>query len=205
MCSALQAQGIEILIATTNADGSENMPVALGEKIVYQDIATIFFPRQWSEALKYSRPLALWLEQNVKNFDLVHIHAVFSHACVAAAAACRKTEFPTSCALWARSTLGASNKRACRKRLFWHLGVKQMLTGAAAHSLHHRRRETLSGDRIGSVQRRSGSGRDRSEFINRQTGTNGRRRPFGEPNRRSAIALMSWPFRAFTRKRDSSC
>ena len=94
ICRALQAEGIEVLIATTNADGDGELPVALGEQIVYQDTPTIFFSRQWSEALKYSRPLALWLERNVNNFDLAHIHAVFSHACVAAARACRKNAAP---------------------------------------------------------------------------------------------------------------
>src|SRR5262249_60519848 len=74
ICRALQAQGAEVLIATTNADGSGELPIALGEKIIYQDAPTIFFPRQWSEALKYSRPLALWLERNINNFDLAHIH-----------------------------------------------------------------------------------------------------------------------------------
>lgn len=112
MCSALQTQGIEILIATTDADGNQKLPVALGEKTIYQDIATIFFTRQWSEAFKYSRPLAVWLERNVKNFDLVHIHAIFSHACVAPPLRAESAEFPTSCALWGRSIRGASNKRA---------------------------------------------------------------------------------------------
>jgi glycosyltransferase involved in cell wall biosynthesis len=131
MCSALQAQGIEILIATTNADGDQRLPVAVGEKVLYEDIPTIFFTRQWSEALKYSRPLAAWLERNVENFDIVHIHAVFSHACVAAAAACRKRGVP-----YIVRPLGALDpwslkQKTGRKRLFWHLGVKQMLTGAA--------------------------------------------------------------------------
>jgi glycosyltransferase involved in cell wall biosynthesis len=131
MCSALQAQGIEILIATTDADGDGRLPVTLGEKVIYQDIPTIFFTRQWSEALKYSRPLAEWLERNVKNFDLIHIHAVFSHACVAAARACQKHRVP-----YLVRPLGALDpwslkQKNVRKRLFWRLGVKQMLAGAA--------------------------------------------------------------------------
>lgn len=131
MCLALQAQGIEILIATTNADGDEKIPAPLGESIIYQDVATIFFDRQWSEALKYSRPLAKWLEHNVKNFDLTHIHAIFSHACVVAARACRKHRVP-----YLVRPLGALDpwslkQKNVRKRLFWHFGVKQMLAGAA--------------------------------------------------------------------------
>jgi len=132
MCRALQDRGIEVLIATTNADGSEELPVALGEKIVYQGAPTIFFPRQWSEALKYSRPLALWLEQNVKIFDFAHIHAVFSHACVAAARACRKNVVPYMVRPLGTLDPWSLKQKSVRKRLFWHLGVKRMLTGASA-------------------------------------------------------------------------
>jgi len=132
MCRALQDQGTEVLIATTDADGSGELPVALGEKIVYQGAPTIFFPRQWSEALKYSRPLALWLEQNVKNFDLAHIHAVFSHACVAAARACRKNIVPYLVRPLGTLDPWSLKQKSVRKRLFWHLGVKRMLTEAAA-------------------------------------------------------------------------
>jgi glycosyltransferase involved in cell wall biosynthesis len=132
MCRALQAQGVEVLIATTNADGSVELPVTLGEKIVYRDTPAIFFDRQWSEALKYSRPLALWLERNIKNFDLAHIHAVFSHACVSAARACGKNGVPYVVRPLGTLDPWSLKQKNVRKRLFWHLGVKQMLTGAAA-------------------------------------------------------------------------
>ena len=132
MCRALQDQGINILVATTNADGSKELPVTLGEKIVYQGVPTIFFARQWSEALKYSRPLALWLERNVMNFDLTHIHAVFSHSCVAAAGACRKNLVPYIVRPLGTLSPWCLKQKSVRKRLFWHLGVKQMLTQAAA-------------------------------------------------------------------------
>jgi glycosyltransferase involved in cell wall biosynthesis len=131
-CRALQDQGATVLIATTNADGSGELPVALGEEINYQGAPTIFFDRQWSEALKYSRPLALWLDRNVKNFDLAHIHAVFSHACVAAARACRKNGVPYLVRPLGTLDPWSLKQKSVRKRLFWHSGVKQMLSGAAA-------------------------------------------------------------------------
>lgn len=132
MCRALQAQGIEILIATTNADGKGELSVALGETVIYRGVGTIFFARQWSEALKYSRPLALWLEDNVQNFDLAHIHAVFSHACVAAASACRKRRVPYLVRPLGTLDPWSLKQKRARKRLFWHLGVNRMLSGAAA-------------------------------------------------------------------------
>ena len=112
MCRALQDRGIEVLIATTNADGERRASRRFGREDRLSGRANHFLPRQWSEALKYSRPLALWLEQNVKNFDLAHIHAVFSHACVAAARACRKNVVPYLVRPLGTLDLGVSNKRA---------------------------------------------------------------------------------------------
>lgn len=139
MCRALRVQGTEILIATTNADGEGELPVAVAQEIVYQDVPTIFFARQWSEALKYSRPLALWLDSNVGKFDLAHIHAVFSHACVSAADACRKRRVPYIVRPLGTLDPWSLKRKNIRKRIFWHLGVKQLLRGAAA--IHYTTRE----------------------------------------------------------------
>ncbi len=132
MCRALQAQGIDLLIATTNADGDAELPVVLSETVVYQDVPTIFFARQFSEALKYSRPLAEWLDQHVCDFDVVHIHAVYSHACIAAARACQKHGVPYIVRPLGTLDPWSLKQKRFRKQLFWHLGVKQMLRRAAA-------------------------------------------------------------------------
>src|SRR4051794_2864178 len=94
MCRALRKQGTDVLIATTDADGPSRLAVELGRTIDFQGVPTIFFARQWSERFSYSRPLARWLDRQVANFDAVHIHAVFSHACIAAARACRRHLVP---------------------------------------------------------------------------------------------------------------
>src|SRR5207248_476169 len=94
MCRALQERGIEPLIATTDADGAGRLPVELGHPLVYKGVLAVFFSRQWSEAFKYSHSLARWVGENVRGFDVVHIHAVFSHACLAAAKACCRHNVP---------------------------------------------------------------------------------------------------------------
>lgn len=132
MCSALQSQGVDPLIVTTNADGDKELPVALATQVNYQNVPTIFFARQFSEALKYSRPLAEWLDCHVTGFDLVHIHAVFSHACIAAARECRKHQVPYIVRPLGTLDPWSLKQKQFRKQLFWHLGVKQMLHQAAA-------------------------------------------------------------------------
>src|SRR5262245_44733825 len=94
MCRALQERGTEPLIACTDADGTGRLPVELGQPLVYKGVRAVFFSRQWSEAFKYSHPLSHWVSEHVQGFDVVHIHAVFSHACMAAAKACHQHSVP---------------------------------------------------------------------------------------------------------------
>ena len=94
MSRALIEAGVEVLVATTDADGAGQLAVPLAEITDYQGVPTIFFRRQWSEAFKYSQPLAQWLQKHAGEFDVIHIHAVFSHACLAAGRAARKWRVP---------------------------------------------------------------------------------------------------------------
>lgn len=132
MCRALRARGCETLIATTDADGrGRRLPVELGGEVEYEGVPTVFFPRQLSEAFKLSLPLARWLDANVGSFDAVHIHAVFSHACLAAARACRARGVP-----YIVRPLGTLNpwglsRKTFRKRVMWRLSAGRMMRGAA--------------------------------------------------------------------------
>lgn len=132
MGRALQQQGVEVLIATTDADGPGRLSVLLGRVTEYQGVPTIFFPRQWSEAFKFSYPLARWLRRHVADFDVVHIHAVFSHSSLAAAAACRRAGVPYVLRPLGSLDPWALGRKRLLKRVLWHLGVKQMIRGAAA-------------------------------------------------------------------------
>lgn len=132
MCRTLQGQGIEPIIATTDADNDSRLPVELEKHLSYKGVSTIFFSRQWSEAFKYSWPLACWLESNVKRYDVVHIHSVFSHSSLAAARACRRYEVPYVVRPLGTLDPWCMKQKGMRKRLIWHLAVKKMMHGAAA-------------------------------------------------------------------------
>jgi glycosyltransferase involved in cell wall biosynthesis len=132
MCRALRSKGVELLIATTDADGPNRLPVETGARTEYQGISTIFFSRQLSEAFKYSNPLACWLDENVDSFDLVHIHAVFSHSSIAAARACDRKNIP-----YIVRPLGSLDPWSLRQKRFakgilWRMGVQRMLDHASA-------------------------------------------------------------------------
>jgi glycosyltransferase involved in cell wall biosynthesis len=132
MGRALAHQRVDVLIATTDADGPGRLPVEPEAPQSWQGVPTIFFPRQWSEGFKYSRPLARWLGQHVLDFQVVHIHAVFSHACLAAAHACRLSRIPYVVRPLGTLDPWSLRQKPVRKRLLWHFGASQMLREAAA-------------------------------------------------------------------------
>jgi glycosyltransferase involved in cell wall biosynthesis len=133
---------LEVLVATTDADGPERLPVPLGRTIEYRDVPAIFFRRQWSEAFKYSRPLAMWLKQSVGQFDVVHIHAVFSHASVAAAAAARNSRVPYVVRPLGSLNPWALSHKPWRKSILLHAGAGRMLHQAQAiHYTSHAERD----------------------------------------------------------------
>jgi len=149
MGRALRAQGVRVLIATTDADGPQRLGVQNGVEMNWQGVQAMFFERQWSEAFKYSRPLAAWLEQHVPDFDVVHIHAVFSHACLAAAYACRKAHVPYIVRPLGSLDPWSLGQKRLRKQLLWHTGVKRMLCCASAIHYTTRSEQRLAEGTLG--------------------------------------------------------
>ncbi|HET6267328.1 MAG TPA: glycosyltransferase [Acidobacteriota bacterium] len=129
---ALSAKNVECLIASTDANGQNRLPVVHETTLQYDSVPAIFFRRDWTQSFKYSRDLSRWLQSHVRDFDVVHIHAIFSHSSLAAAQACRRHKVPYilrpigSLAPWSMS------HHRLRKRILWNLGVSSMIAGASA-------------------------------------------------------------------------
>lgn len=92
-CRALQARGLRVTLATTNADGEGTLPVKTETATEYEGIDARFFERH-GEAFKYSSALATWLRRSIREFDVVHVHAVFSHPSLAAGRVSRGAGVP---------------------------------------------------------------------------------------------------------------
>jgi len=132
MCRALHNRGVEVVLASTGADSKGVSEFNYGRKKTDKGLPVILFPKQLGASFKYSRPFSIWLQANVSGFDLVHIHAVFNHACVAAARACRKQGLPYVVRPLGTLDPWSMKQKSFRKRVFWHAGIKKMLRGAAA-------------------------------------------------------------------------
>ena len=132
MCAALQAKGISVDVASTDAGLDQASGLELERFITYKSLPLILFPKQLADSFKYSRPFSSWLNDNVKHYDLVHIHAVFNHSCIAAARACRKNGVPYIVRPLGTLDPWSMSQKSFRKRVFWHASIQRMLEGASA-------------------------------------------------------------------------
>lgn len=155
MCRALRQEGLDVLIATTDADGPSRLPVPVACVLEYQErpdhpgVRTIFFSGQWGERFNYSPALARWIEANVERFDVVHIHAVFSHPCLAAARACRKHGVPYIVRPLGSLDPWSMRQKPLRKRLMWQMAAGRMLAEAAAIHYTTGEEKKLAEDSLG--------------------------------------------------------
>lgn len=141
MCAALQAQGISVDVASTDAGLDHSSGLELERLISYKGLPVILFPKQLADSFKYSRPFSRWLDENVTQYDLVHIHSVFNHSCIAAARASRKHGVPYIVRPLGTLDPWSMSQKSFRKKVFWHAGIQRMLEGASA--IHY----TASGER----------------------------------------------------------
>ncbi len=129
MCRALQTHGVDPLIVTTNEGQSR---ISTDSAVDCSGVPVRFFPVQLGASYKYSRPFTTWLGKNVKDFDLVHVHAVFNHASVAAARACRQSRVPYVVRPLGTLDPWSMKQKPVRKHLFWFLFARRLLTASAA-------------------------------------------------------------------------
>lgn len=132
MEDALLQLGVLVETATTDDDGPGKRRANLAANPVQEDGKTRwYFPKQ-TELYKVSLPMSRWLRENVKRYDVVHVHALFSHTSLAAARAARDAGVPYVIRpLGVLNRYGMGNRRAWFKRrsLRWFEGP--LLNGAA--------------------------------------------------------------------------
>jgi glycosyltransferase involved in cell wall biosynthesis len=91
---ALSNRGVDTALFTTNTDPRGRLDVPLGRPID-QDGATLTYFNIWpATRYAFSLPLALALQQRLRDYDVVHIHWLYNFSSLAAAVIARRAEVP---------------------------------------------------------------------------------------------------------------
>jgi glycosyltransferase involved in cell wall biosynthesis len=133
MTRELVRAGIQVDVATTDADGNAGrLDVPLDEPLE-QDGVRLFYFRRQSRFYKMSWPMGRWLSERLRDYDLVHIHALFSYASNAAAQQAIAREVPYIIRpLGVLNRWGMANRRRLLKRLSLRFIERRILQNAAA-------------------------------------------------------------------------
>lgn len=134
LSKALANEGLNLTLITTNSNGDQGqlpLDVPLKTPIKQDGYEIIYFQCSPFKRYKFSIDLLMWLNQNSNNYNLAHIHALFSPVSTAAATICRKKKLPYI--LRPLGTLDPADlqKKKQLKKIYGYLLEKPNLFGAA--------------------------------------------------------------------------
>jgi glycosyltransferase involved in cell wall biosynthesis len=120
--------GVTAEVATTDADGPGGR---IDPKGMPPGVGTHLFPRSFSEQWKFSPGLRRWLGRHAGDYDLLHVHAVWSFATAAAGAAARRAGVPYVVRPAGMLSAYTWGRGGWKKRLYWSLFERKTVFGAA--------------------------------------------------------------------------
>ena len=135
LSAALASRGIDVTIITTDSNGDigqHPLDVSLNQPIKQNGYQIIYFRCSPFRRYKFSVSLLQWLNENARQFDLAHIHALFSPVTTFAATIARYHKLPyimRPCGMLDPADL---QKKKRLKQIYATLLERHNLAGAAA-------------------------------------------------------------------------
>ena len=131
LTTGLSAAGITVHRASTNDNGPGLIDVPLNTPVDEKGVECYYFARQL-RFYTVSLPFHRWICRNVKNYDLVHIHAMFSYCSNVAAMEAARQNVPFIVRpLGVLNQWGMKNRRPGLKQLSLQFIEKRLIARAA--------------------------------------------------------------------------
>lgn len=148
MVHGLARVGVTAHLATTDADGPGRRAVPLGQAADEDGVTCWCFPHQ-TRFYTVSWPLTAWLWRHVPDYDLVHIHTIFSYALVPAAFFAWRSKVPYVLTLHGiLRRWGLRNRKRWLKRVSLYL-IERRILGRAALVHYTTEQERLETQELG--------------------------------------------------------
>ena len=130
---ALAAQGVTVETATTDDAGPGARALRAGSGPVHEDGVTRRYFAKRSDVYKWSPGFARWISRAARNYDLLHLHALFSFTTTAASQAARRDAIPYVVRpLGTLDEWGLRHRRPWLKKLSMRMIEMPLLRSAAA-------------------------------------------------------------------------
>ena len=137
LAPALAHQGVKVTVLTTDSNGDTGqkpMEVPLNSPIEQNGYEIIYFKCSPFRRYKFSLDLLKWLNNHASEYDLAHIHALFSPVSSTAAAVCRAKKLPYI--LRPLGTLDSADLRKKRALKLLYAAVLERPNIAKAAAIH---------------------------------------------------------------------
>lgn len=130
---ALRGEGIDVETATTDDDGPRRrIHIPLGERVIVEDAKRRYFAKT-TDRYKISASFGRWIMRHARDYDVVHVHALFTFTSNIACFAARRAGVPYVVRpLGVLNTWGMQSRRPLLKRVSVALIERRLLAGAAA-------------------------------------------------------------------------
>ena len=135
LAPALVREGAKVTIITTDSNGDNGqipLDVPLNRPIKQDGYEIIYFRCAPFRRYKFSLDLLNWLKRHTHEFDIAHIHALFSPISSAAAIVCRQQKLPYIFRPLGTLDPADLQKKKQLKQLYVAIIERQNLVGAAA-------------------------------------------------------------------------
>ena len=93
LCRALARHGIEVSVFTTTI-GLDQMPSPLPARNNIDGVEVTYFPASLFKKYNHAYGIARAIRREIQNYDIVHVHSVFSYTTLVACATCRENKKP---------------------------------------------------------------------------------------------------------------
>ena len=132
VCKTVVLQGIEVVVLTTNVNVFNELSVPLNESVFIDGVKVKYFQVQRPRYYTFSWPLSRALKNEVKKFDIVHIHGIFHWPMASASFYCRKYKIPYVVSPRGMLDPTCLKHGAMKKYIYSLIFERRNLNGAAA-------------------------------------------------------------------------